>query len=332
MARITIEDVASQSGVSMTTVSHVFSGHRPVSVETQRLVKEVADRLGYRPNAVARSLRSQRTQTIMIVVPDITNSFYPEYARSLQDVVAAAGYHSLLCNTDAREAEELAFLEEAISRRLEGVAFTGFRLPVERLIPLADEGIAVVNVGAAAEGSLVDSVRFDDRGAVAEATRFLLERYGMRVGMIYGDKDAPVGRDRLDGFESACREFGIDPAQTAIVLEEFTRAGGAAGMRRLLDRVDRPRAVVCANDMIALGAIDALKERGLDVPGDVAVLGYDDVDAATIVTPKLTTVHADATRLGAEVGAMLVSRMSGEYTGPGRHLVLDHELVVRESA
>jgi DNA-binding LacI/PurR family transcriptional regulator len=332
MPRITIDDVAAASGVSPTTVSHVFSGRRPVNAVTRQHVEEVARRLGYRPNAVAQSLRSRRTETIMIIVPDITNPFYPAFARGVQDVVGPSGYHSLFCNTDAREAEELAFLEVAMSRRLDGVIFSGFRVPGGKLVPLARAGIAVVNLGESPRGARIDSVRFDDRGAAAQATRFLLERYGPSIALIYGDADAPVGRERRDGFEEACRSFGaaLDPSD--VVLTDFTRQGGVHGMHRLLDRAEPPRSVLCANDMIALGAIDVAKERGLRIPADVAILGYDDIDAATIVTPRLTTVRTDAQKLGATAGRLLLTRVTGEYDGRARHVVIPHELVVRESA
>jgi DNA-binding LacI/PurR family transcriptional regulator len=330
--RITIEDVAAQCGVSPTTVSHVFSGHRPVNAATRRRVEQVARQLGYRPNAVAQSLRSRRTQTIMIVVPDITNPFYPDFTRGVEDVMGPAGYHSVFCNTDARRAEELAMLDVALSRRLDGVIFRGFRVGTGALAPLTKAGIAVVNLGESPARSQIDSVRFDDRRAAAEVTRFLLERYGPAIALIDGDDDAPVGRERRDGFEDACGEFGLAPDESRVVLADFTRGGGIDGMRRLLDRSEHPRAVLCANDLIALGAVDVVKERGLRIPHDIAIAGYDDIDAATIVTPRLTTVRTQARRLGAEAGRLILSRLVGEYQGTARHIVIPHELVIRESA
>jgi LacI family transcriptional regulator len=313
-------------------VSHVFSGHRPVSPTTRVLVEDVARRLGYRPSAVARSLRSRRTDTIMIVVPDITNAFYPELARSVQDTVAPAGYHAMFGNTDALEENERALLELALSRRVDGLVFCGFRVAADDLVEVADAGISVVNLGQAPTHGDADSVRFDDRRAAHEAATFLVERYGSDVAMIDGDELAPVGRERRLGFEDACREAGLNLDDLPVVVTEFTRGGGDRGMRALLEREHHPRAVLCANDLIALGAIDVLKEAGLDVPGDVAVVGHDDIDAATIVTPQLTTTRTDAAQLGRVAGEMLVSRMSGEHTGRGRHRVIPHELVVRQSA
>jgi LacI family transcriptional regulator, galactose operon repressor len=327
---VTIEDVAAASGVSPTTVSHVFSGHRPVSSGTRQHVEDVARRLGYRPSAVARSLRSRRTDTILIVVPDITNTFYPELVRGVQDTVAPAGYYAMVGNTDAVERYELALLELAMSRRVDGLVFHGFRVAAAELTGVADAGVAVVNLGEGLAGAAFDSVRSDDRVAAAEATGFLLERYGRSIAMIDGDELAPVGRNRRLGFELACRGAGV--REPRVVVTGFTRVGGRRGMDGLLHGGDRPRAVLCANDMIALGAIDVLKVAGLRVPEDVAVVGHDDVDAATIVSPQLTTTRIDARRIGALAGELLTSRMTGAYGGVARDHVIAHKFIVRESA
>jgi DNA-binding LacI/PurR family transcriptional regulator len=332
MPRPTIEDVAAGAGVSVTTVSHVFSGHRPVSEATQLSVRDIAAKLGYRPNAVARSLRARRTNTVMVVVPDITNGFYPEYARGIQDVLRAGDYHVLLCNTDAVEAEERMALEEARARRLDGIAFVGFRVSAVDLEPLAAEGMAVVVTGRPHGAEGIDAVRFDDVAASAEATRFVLDRYGPKTAMICAGTESAVGSRRLEGFRKACADFGAAAEAAPAVLEEFTRAGGLRGMERLMALPTRPRSVVCANDMIALGAIDMARELALDVPGDVAIIGRDDVDAATIVRPRLTTIRTDAGQLGENVARLLLDRMEAEFTGPGREVVLPHRLVIRESA
>ncbi|GAA1856011.1 LacI family DNA-binding transcriptional regulator [Asanoa iriomotensis] len=333
MKGVTIGDVAAASGVSPTTVSHVFSGRRPINATTRQHVEEVARRLGYRPNGVAQSLRTRRTNTVMVVVPDITNPFYPDFARGVQDVVGPAGYHCLFCNTDAREAEELALLEVAMSRRLDGLIFNGFRVPDSELLPVTEAGLAVVNLGSVPlPDSTIDSVCFENPPAIAEATRFLVERYGPSIAFIYAEAEARVGKVRRAGFEEACRELGVRLGPDDVVLTEFTRDGGVEGMRRLLDRPDPPRSVQCANDMIAFGAMDVARERGLRIPEDVAIVGFDDVFPATLVSPRLTTVRTDARRFGAEAGRLLLSRMTGEYDGAGRHVVIPHELVVRESA
>lgn len=332
MTRVTIEDVAAATGVSRTTVSHVFSGNRHVSPRTRQKVESVARELGYSPNHLAQSIYRGRTETIMIVVPDITNSFYPELARSVQDVVSPAGYHALIANSDAAAEREREFLDDALARRVDGVVFVGFRVTSRELNRLGKAGVALVNIGSSIRGSQVDSARFDDVTASREATLFLLDRYGGRIAMIAGDQDTLVGRERRAGFERALQERGVAMKPSRVTTSDFTRAGGASAMTTLLARGKPPRAVLCANDLIALGSIDVLREAGLSVPDDIAIMGHDDIEAATIVTPQLTTTRTDARELGRRAGEMLLSRMSGEYAGRGRHVVVPHQLVGRDSA
>ena len=330
MDRVTIEDVAARAGVSPTTVSHVFSGHRPVRAETQETVRRVADELGYSANAVAKSLRTNRTNTVMIVLPDITNPFYPVFARGVQDTLRASDYQTILCNTDSREDEEFAFLEEALARRLDGIVFMGYWVGPERLAALAESGTAVVNLG---EGSgQVDAVYSDDREMAARVTRYLVDRYGSDVAFIDGTSDAPVARSRMEGFRDGRGTAPSAHGSTREVSEDFTRLGGRRGMAALLDAADRPQAVFCANDLIALGALDEARDRGLRVPDDVAIVGWDDIDAAALVSPALTTVRSHPQRLGEASGKLVLSRMSGAYSGPSRSILVPAELVIRDSA
>jgi DNA-binding LacI/PurR family transcriptional regulator len=296
------------------------------------MVERIAVELGYRPNAVARSLRVQRTHTAMIILPDITNSFYPVFARGVQDALRAGEYHTLLCNTDSREEEERAFLDEAISRRLDGIVFMGYWVSPEELLAVASAGIAVVNLGEGIAESPIDSVRSTDEEGARDATAFLLERYGNAVALIDGTMFAPVARARTSGYHRALRAAGVTPRPQYEVSEDFTRDGGRRGMAALLDLADPPRAVFCANDQIAIGALHEAIRRGHSVPADIAIVGFDDIDAASMVQPRLTTVHNSPDTLGAHCGELLLSRMTGEFTGPGRDVVIPAELVVRESA
>ena len=324
MERITIDDVAARAGVSPTTVSHVFSGHRPVSAETQKLVRSIAEELGYRANAVAQSLRTRRTSTVMIVLPDITNPFYPVFARGAQDALRQAEYQTLLCNTDSREDEELVFIEEALSRRLDGLIFMGYWVAPESLATLPDSGIAVVNLGDSS--GRVDAVSSGDRAMAADVTRYLIERYGPDVAFIDGTSAAPVSRSRMAGFRDGRAELSSPAGSTREVSEDFTKSGGRRGMATLLDAVPPPRSVFCANDLIALGALEEAHERGLRVPQDVAIAGWDDIDLAALVSPSLTTVRSHPQRLGEASGQLLLSRMNGEYDGRGRSTVVPAEL------
>ena len=331
MARITIDDVAARAGVSPTTVSHVYSGHRPVRDETRLLVHQAAKELGYRPNAVARSLRMRKTRTVMIVLPDITNPFYPVFARGVQDTLRKDDYHVLLCNTDSRESEERLFLNEAVSRRLDGLVFMGYWVTTEELLEVAATGVSVVHLGQPGDEATVDCVWSGDRVAAEQATAYLLGRYGGSVAFIDGTMEAAVSRSRAAGYRDAFAAAGHEVPAGFEVTEDFTTEGGRRGMALLLGGAAPPRAVFCANDLMAIGALEEARRRGLDVPGEVAIAGYDDIDSARLVTPALTTVRNNPDLLGAACGDLLLSRMGGDDAAP-REVLIQAELVVRESA
>ena len=336
-ARITIDDVAARAGVSPTTVSHVFSGHRPVRDETRQLVQQAAEELGYRPNAVARSLRVRKTSTVMIVLPDITNPFYPVFARGVQDALRKDDYHVLLCNTDSRESEERLFLNEAVSRRLDGLVFMGYWVTTEELLRVAATGVAVVHLGqpddqATGDRATVDCVWSGDRVAAEQVTAHLLSRYGPSVAFIDGTMEAAVSRSRAAGYRDAFAAAGHQVPAGFEVTEDFTTDGGRRGLALLLTEATAPRAVFCANDLMAIGALEEARRRGLDVPGDVAIAGFDDIDSARLVSPALTTVRNNPDLLGAACGELLLSRMNGDDAAEPREVLIQAELVIRESA
>ncbi len=330
--RVTINHVAALAGVSPTTVSHVLSGKRLVAEETRGAVHEAIKRLGYRPNYVARSLRTRRSHMIAVVVPDITNTFYSVLTRGLADTLYDKGYGTYVCNTDGLLDRESSFLDDVFDRGADGIVLAAVDAASAGALTPAEMGVPVVCVGQRLDHPRVDVVTVDDEHGSYEVTRHLLTRKPRRVAMIQGPSTS--GSARVAGFTRAVAEAGrtIDP--TLMVTGDWTRHGGHEAMQQILAKRprSRPDAVFCANDLMAIGAIDALREAGLDVPGEVAVAGFDDVDAATIVHPPLTTVVNPAYDIGVSAGELLVSRLSGEYDGDGREVGLACPLVVRESA
>jgi LacI family transcriptional regulator, galactose operon repressor len=329
-SRVTITHVAAVAGVSPTTVSHVLSGKRLVAEETRGAVYDAIRRLGYRPNHVARSLRTRRSHMIAAVVPDITNTFYSMLTRGLADTLDREGYGTYVCNTDGLLDRESKFLADVFDRGADGIVLAAVDAASAGALKPADMGVPVVCVGHRLDHPRIDVVTVDDERGSYEVTRHLLTRQPERVAMIQGLNGTP----RLSGFTRAVAEAGhaLDPS--LMVTGDWTRHGGYEAMRQILGRRSRayPDAVFGANDLMAIGAIEALREAGLDVPGDVAVAGFDDVDAATIVHPPLTTVVNPAYDIGVNAGKLLVSRLSGAYDGDGREVGLPCLLVVRESA
>jgi LacI family transcriptional regulator len=329
-ARVTIAEVAAEAGVSPTTVSHVFSGKRLVSESTRERVLEVVRTLGYRPNNVARNLRTRQSKMIAVIVPDLTNPFYGILTRGLADAVEGDDYGTYVCNADGLVQREERFVQDVLDRGVDGVVMGAVNVDFTTIVALADAGTPFVCVGTDIEHPNVDRVVADDEAGSCDATAHLLAGGAERVAMIQGP--GASGRLRNDGYRNALAAAGVPFRRELVVHGDWTRHGGHLAMRRLLDSAAPPDAVFCANDLMAIGAMDAAREANLRIPEDIRLAGFDDIEAATLVRPGLTTVRNPSYEAGRAAGELLVSRMSGQHTGGQRVVVLPCPLVVRESS
>lgn len=329
-ARVTIAHVARRAGVSPTTVSHVLSGKRVVGEATRATVIDAIQKLGYRPNHVARNLRTRRSHMIAVVVPDITNPFYAVLTRGLADAVDAAGYGTYVCNTDGQHDRERKFFEDVMDRGADGIVFASGETASEVTFGPADYNTPIICIGDHLDHPRCDAVIPDDEAGSQAAGAFLAERGYRRIGMIQGPPR--YGVQRTAGFRTAMRDAKRKVPSQLLVRGDWTRKGGYQAMQTLMELAKPPDAVFCANDLMAIGALDVAHERGLEVPADLAIVGFDDVDAATIVSPTLTTVRNPAYEAGRTAGDLLMSRMSGRYSGTGRTVVLPCSLVPRGTA
>jgi LacI family transcriptional regulator len=328
--RVTIAEVASHAGVSPTTVSHVLSGKRIVGAETRGIVLAAIQELGYRPNVVARNLRTRQSHMIAVMVPDLTNPFYAVLTRGLADAVDAAGYGTYVCNTDGVHEREAKFFQDVMDRGVDGIVFASGETASRVTFGPADSRTPIVCIGDHLDHPLCDAVIPDDGAGSRAVGEFLTSRGYQRIAMIQGP--LRYGANRTNGFRAALQAAGRKLPAERMVRGGWTRSSGYDAMATLMSRRSRPDAVFCANDLMAIGAIDFAHELGLDVPGDVAIVGFDDVDAATIVTPQLTTVQNPSYEAGSTAGDLLLSRMTGRYRGTGRTVVLPCPLVPRGSA
>jgi LacI family transcriptional regulator len=329
-ARVTIAHVATRAGVSPTTVSHVLSGKRVVGAATRSAVMEAISDLGYRPNHVARNLRTRQSHMIAVVVPDITNPFYAVLTRGLADAVDAAGYGTYVCNTDGQHDRERKFFDDVMDRGADGIVFASGETASEITFGPADATTPIVCIGDHLDHPLCDAVIPDDEKGSNDAAAFLASRGYQRIAMIQGPMR--YGTARTAGFRSAMRAAKRKVPAELMVRGDWTRKGGYEGMKTLMARSKPPDAVFCANDLMAIGALDIAHELSAEVPSDIAIVGFDDVDAATIVSPELTTVRNPAYEAGNTAGDLLMSRMAGRYSGAGRTVVLPCPLVVRGTA
>jgi LacI family transcriptional regulator len=327
--RVTIQDVARASGVSTTTVSHVLTGKRPVASATRDRVEAAVRKLNYRPNHAARNLRTRTSQMIAVVVPDITNPFYGQLTRGLADSVGAS-YGTYVCNTDGSGGRERTFLEDVIARGVDGVVISSVDDDRQRAAAPTRFDTPVICIGESVDHPLVDRVIPADGEGSRAATDHLIARGSRRLGMIKGPQGAGVSR--FEGYCAALQSAGRPLVPQLTVHGNWTRASGRSAMLRLMKRRTRPDAVFCANDLMAIGALDATRELGLAVPEDVALVGFDDIDAASLVSPALSTVANPAYEAGWSAGGLVLDRLSGRHSGSRRTLVLPCRLVVRESS
>jgi LacI family transcriptional regulator len=331
--RATIVDVATAAGVSVTTVSHVLSGRRPVSAATRARVEEVVGRLGYQADPSARGLRTQRTRLLGLVVPDITNPFNAELAAGLQEAALAEDYLTVVCETPKEPQRVRAVMRQLTARRIDGLVLGRYPTGEGVLDALLATGAPVVRLGGRVDDGPGDVVHAAETEGMRDLVRHLVRDRGYRrIGFIGGAPDAEPGGDRHRGYLEALAEAGLGAPRDLVVWTDFTREGGRAGAARLLASAEPPDAIACANDLIAIGALDTARATRLPVPGKVAITGYDDIEAAALVSPALTTVLNPAREIGRSAARILTDRLDGREDGPAREVLLAHRLVTRESA
>lgn len=331
--KVTQADVAKRAKVSQATVSHVLNNSTVITVpaETRQRVINAIDALGYVPDQFARSLRTRRTMTIAAVIPDIANPFYPAFVRGIQDGVEQGGYDLVTYNTDGVREKEHKAVRALLNGRVDGAIMVLFHASVRELRPLLDRPMPIVRLEAHAKpcGDLpLDNIFVDDTAAARNAVIHLIARGHTRIGMIAGQRSG-----RLCGYKLALADHAIALDHELIRTgDQFVETRGYAGMRELLALSQRPTALFAANDLIAMGALLALHEAGLRVPQDMAVIGFDDIPAAKLMSPPLTTVSQFQELLGRRAAELLLERLTGRFAGPGRIIEMPTSLIVRGSA
>ena len=329
--RITQKEVAERAGVAQATVSLVLNGGRDkVTPETAERIEAAISELGYQPNRFAQALRTKRTYVIACVVPDLANPFYPSLVVAVQKVARAAGYEVVTIDTEGELANERQVILAAQQGRFDGVVGVFFKSSARDLAPLGKSGVPVVRIEVSRKtgGPLpIDNLFIDNVAAARALTLHLLELGHRSIAMIA----APGGPQqvRLQGYLEAMATMGAEP----IVLEaaHFTLEAGREVADRLIESGRSVSAVIAANDLMAIGVMQGLSAKGLSVPGDVSVAGFDDILAAALVTPPLTTVAQFQDRIGARAAEKLVERLGGDASAPGEAEEMAYQIIIRAS-
>ncbi|HZB35974.1 MAG TPA: LacI family DNA-binding transcriptional regulator [Gaiellaceae bacterium] len=330
---VTIKDVARVSGVSSMTVSRVINDSERVSPDTRRRVEQAIAELGYVPSRLARGLIRQKTGTLALIVPDVANPFFTLVVRGAEDVARRAGYRMILCDTRADLTIEREVIEEMLAHRVEGIVIA----PVSdrskgHLERLARFGVQFVLIDRTVPGIESDVVVGDSAGGARVLVEHLISLGHDRIAFITEGNDVSTARDRRAGYEAALAAAGLPLDPSLVVRATVDPRGGFDGMSQLLELDEPPTAVFTVNNLVALGAIEAVRAHELEVPDDIALVCFDDIEYASRLYPFLTVMAQPAETLGTLGTQLLVERIEGRAPEQRRVVVLPAQFVVRKSS
>ena len=329
----TLRDVAQRAQVHPSTASRALNPETRslVKPETAERVLEAASALGYLPNSIARGLKTNRSSSIGVLIPDLTNPLFPPMVRGIEDALLEEGYRALLVNTDndlRREADQVAALR---ARQVDGLIMATARLEHPLAVRLAEEGFPVVLINRRLESADIPAVTADDASGVVMAMRHLAELGHRRVAHLAGPQWTSTGLTRLRGYRQAVLDLGLDADPDLVVpADAWTEDRGARATAQLLDRGTPFTAVLAGNDLLALGCYDVMDERALRCPADISVVGFNDMPFLDKLRPPLTTVRLPHYRIGTEAALLLLQRIR-DRQAPVKSILLPLSLVIRQS-
>ncbi|MGL5244607.1 MAG: LacI family DNA-binding transcriptional regulator [Sarcina sp.] len=326
-----IKDVAKEAGVSIATVSRVLNDIDVVNEETKKKVLEAIKKLGYRPNIVARSLKTQRTRTVGILVPDISTQFYPEIVRGAEDVANIYNYNVMLCNSDFDLEKEKEYLRVLKEKMVDGVLYMSSSLNDNILELINELDLKTVLVETKDKNGELPSVTIDNISATYDSTNYLLDKELNKLAFIGVKQDGNTAwAQRFEGYKKALEERAIEIDEELMYFGNLKIKTGYEGIIEILERGTMPEGVICASDEIAIGVINALRDKGVKVPEEVSVIGFNDIYSAQVVYPRLTTVAQPMYDMGSIAMRMLIKLINQKTLEEG-HFVLPYKLVERES-
>jgi LacI family transcriptional regulator, galactose operon repressor len=326
---VTIKDVAREAKVSVATVSRVLNDSGPVSDDTRRLIREIAGRMRYVPHSGARSLITSKTETLGVLLPDLYGEFFSEVIRGMDNTARASGFHLLISRSYA-DKSGIETAMRAMRGRVDGVVAMSPDIDADSLLNLPST-IPVVLLCSVSRGNAVDSLTIHNCRGARDMVRHLLALGHNRIAIIKGSAGNYDAAERLRGYRMALREAGIAAEQALGRGGDFTEAGGYAAAIELLRLGRRPTAIFAANDSMAIGALSALRESGVQVPEEMAVAGFDDIPLARFMDPPLSSVHVPICDLGSRAVELLLHGIAAKNNHPRRRERVATDLVIRRS-
>lgn len=331
---VTIKDVARLANVSTATVSRTIAEPGKVSESTREKVQKAIDESGYVTNTLARNFRRRRTSVVVVLVPDISNTFFSSIIRGIEGVALKHGYHILLGDTQNNPERERAYSEMVSQRQADGIICLGMNIPFtyHKGRKTVDPQWPPFVMACEYDGVIpVPTVCIDNVRAAEDAVNHLIELGHRDIAFINGPKDSPLCRDRLKGYRQAMKSAGLSVPSGWIRNGDFSLRSGHQRMSAILEEVEKPSAVFCANDEMAIGAMQAARETGLKLPKELSVIGFDDIEIAEYAHPTLSTVHQPREQMGEQAMRLMLDILD-KRAHIGSRIVLSHELIPRDSS
>ena len=325
-----MRDVAKRAGVSISTVSHVVNNSRPVSNSARQRVIQAMDELGYKPNALARSLRQQKTNSIGLIVPDSANPFFAEVARGIEDTSFDQNYSVILCNSDGNLDKQAIYTNLLIERQVAGILFVAAGVSTELVDDLHRRRVPLVIIDREIPNVSVDTVLTNHYQGGFLATQHLIDLGHLRIACISAGSELSPSAERVTGYRDALETSGITFDQSLVVRGDFQYESGYHAAHKLLQKEAPPTAVFASNDLMAVGCISAITESGMRVPDQISVVGFDDVKLASFSNPPLTTIAQPKREIGELATEILLARIQ-DLDAPQRFERLETSLIVRRS-
>ncbi|KUP05516.1 catabolite control protein A [Bacillus coahuilensis p1.1.43] len=326
---VTIYDVAREANVSMATVSRVVNGNPNVKPQTRKKVLEVIDRLGYRPNAVARGLASKKTTTVGVIIPDISNIFFAELARGIEDIATMYKYNIILSNSDQNKNKELHLLNTMLGKQVDGIVFMGGDITDEHVAEFKRSPVPIVLAGSVEESKEIPSVNIDYKQAAYDAVADIVEKGHKNVAFVSGPLHDTISKLKLDGYKEALEKLGVPYEEDLVVEGDYTYDSGMEAFDRLKEG-DAPSAILVGNDEMALGVVHAAQDAGMSIPDSIEVVSFDNTRLALMVRPQLSSVVQPLYDIGA-VAMRLLTKLMNKENVEENTVVLPHRIEKRGS-
>lgn len=331
MNNITIYDVAREANVSMATVSRVVNGNPNVKPTTRKKVLEVIERLGYRPNAVARGLASKKTTTVGVIIPDIANTVFSELARGIEDIATMYKYNIILSNSDQNKDKELHLFNTMLGKQVDGLVFMSGNITDEHVAEFSKSPVPIVLAGSIEKTGTIPSVNIDYERAAYDAINTFIENGHKQIAIVVGPLTEPVNSEKwLAGYKRALSEAGLEFHEDLVAEGDYTYDSGIEAFEKLLEAENRPTAIFVASDEMALGVVHGAEDKGFSIPEDFEIITSDNTKLSLMVRPQLTTVVQPLYDIGA-VAMRLLTKLMNKEEVENQTVILPYRIEKRNS-